>query len=267
MAKIRFDLCIFNYNKINSFVDNAWKLRNFDPDLDRVIIIDCSDRESKEEILTKVSSCLPVEHRRNLFFAKQPNYGNNTGGILRYIRMLLAEPVNTPTFAFFMQDHYLEPEYWENDLQKSDTIGEKQVIDLKHIADLFETDYSIGCIFNTSGQIFYFEGYILAVAGSNFVCRPEIYVNYFRQHGFPSVNMHSYIFSADWERLFGKIMVESGYYFYDLKNSAKFRYFEYLPESIKPGEGLGFTGAKYQSIKFLLKNVLAGRNLKPLKLD
>jgi hypothetical protein len=121
-----------NRNKSELFWKSLNNLINFDPVLDRLIFLDCSDNPTAEGI--KCINFMNSMHLKlsNILFIKRRNWCMNQGGIMDYVRLVGEGVLEKPLHTFFMQDHFLNKE----ECVKGDTIPEQLTIDLDAISSL-----------------------------------------------------------------------------------------------------------------------------------
>jgi len=133
---IRFDIVVINRNKSNVFWEGFSNLNNFDPLLDRIIFIDCSDDPANE-----LSICIDYMYRlkftiKNFIMIKRRNWCMNQGGIMDYTRLVAEGAIKKPVHTFFLQDHFLNKKKYV----KGDTIPENITIDLDLISNVLLND-------------------------------------------------------------------------------------------------------------------------------
>lgn len=129
---IRFDIVVANYNKADVFWEGFSNLKNFDPLLDRVVFLDCSNNSLHElAVCQHYINALGI-NGCNFVFIKRRNWLLNPGAQLDYVRLVAEGKLAKPLHAFFMQDHYLNKQR----LVKGDTIPESVILDLDHISDI-----------------------------------------------------------------------------------------------------------------------------------
>src|SRR5580700_1621269 len=103
----RFDIVVANFKKIEYFYENFSKLRHFDPQNDRIIVLDCSP--TRGEQLSKLAKfCQTAGLTKSLLFIARKNWLFNHGAQLDYINYLNSLVIERPQLCYFMQEHYLD---------------------------------------------------------------------------------------------------------------------------------------------------------------
>lgn len=136
---IRFDLAVANYNKAAIFWEGFANVQNFDPVLDRVVFLDCSNDPNAE-----LATCLHYLQRyglneANFVFIKRRNWLLNPGAMLDYVRLVGEGYLKAPLHTYFMQDHFIN----KTMLVKGDTIPDETVLDLDRISSLLLEDNTL----------------------------------------------------------------------------------------------------------------------------
>ena len=127
MRNHRIDIVVANKNRIDLFWNSLDTIKNFDPKIDRIIVMDCSDNSLEE--LSKSKKYLDffeLKMNYNFLFFKRRNWNMNHGAQLDYLRLILDEKISKPNYTFFLQDHYLD----KNTAVHGDTIPTNFVYDL-----------------------------------------------------------------------------------------------------------------------------------------
>jgi len=132
----RFDIVVANRNKAEIFWQGFFTINNFDPLLDRIVFMDCSDNYMDE-----LSKCMYYIKKYelmniNFLFLKRRNWIMNQGAMLDYVRLLGEGILEYPMYAFFMQDHYINKQA----LVKGDTIPDDVTLDLDNIYDILSVN-------------------------------------------------------------------------------------------------------------------------------
>jgi hypothetical protein len=127
----RFDIVVANFKKIEYFYENFSKIRHFDPQNDRIIVLDCSP--TRGEQLSKLAKfCQTAGLTKSLLFIARKNWLFNHGAQLDYINYLNSLVIERPQLCYFMQEHYLDT---ERDV-KGDTLPRGKVLDLDEVFGL-----------------------------------------------------------------------------------------------------------------------------------
>lgn len=244
----RFHVVVSNFRRLHCFAENFGRIQGFDGERDRVYVLDCSPEEEYPSELAKVDALTQrgLEWGRNLFFIRRRNWGVNHGAQLDYLRCLRNLTVPLPRYVAFMQDHYLDL----NEYVNVDTIPPEAVYDLNSMADRFNTDSRVGCIFHARlgariscsnprirREVFgdadaLLDGAskrCLLVDGGNFVVRPQLYLEWFRQHPrYLTRGNGSYGFSHVWEVRLGNMLYQQRIKWFDACRGIEFATVEEL---------------------------------------
>ena len=106
----RFHIVIYNYENIELFLDNIYKVKNFNKDLDRIIIIDCSNNYESElnkiKRFARKNNYLVGDH---LKIIRRKNWGIDQGARIKYFQLVLENKLKSE-FAWQFQEHYLDTE-------------------------------------------------------------------------------------------------------------------------------------------------------------
>lgn len=226
----RFHIVVSNYKRISSFVENFSAIHGFNYDQDSVYIFDCSpesDYRSELRVVNRLC-CVGLEWNKNLFFIRRRNWGVNHGAQLDYFRAILNGLIRPGTLVAFMQEHFLDLK----NFVKEDTLPENAIYDLDEIANKFDSDPQIGCVFHSrygvrvsasnpvreTAREFYGDGEFLLdkavrrgflIDGGNFIARPQYYINWFKNNqDFLTQGDGSYGFSHVWETRLGQILYD-----------------------------------------------------------
>jgi hypothetical protein len=146
---IRFHVVVFNFERIHSFLDNLYKIKNFRPDRDRIIILDCSrDHAAQKKVAEHFDKNIKVIRRRN--------WGIDQGARIDYFTAL-RRMRNPPQFIWQFQEHYLDLEapwsIWPKDTPriggklKADTIPDDLEIDLDHCERVYTDNPHVSVIY------------------------------------------------------------------------------------------------------------------------
>jgi hypothetical protein len=228
---IRFDIVVSNYEKIDLFLDNISKIKNFDRNLDRIVIMDCSDDPSRE--LEKLANFKFFSEYKFIFFSRR-NWNLNHGAQLDYVWLINNNAISQSQYIFFMQEHYLNTEI----LVKSDTIPDGQILDLHLIEGRFNKDprqvvFNSRFGFRVSAMPTYtpFDDYknmecfpiSFVVDGGNFFIVSEYLQAYFKNREYLIKQGNGrYSFCHVWETRLTKIFYEDGFSFFELSRGLSF---------------------------------------------
>lgn len=246
----RFHIVVSNYERLSCFVDNFQRIQGFDGAHDRVYILDCSPNPGWQEQMAVADRLTSSGLRwgESLHFIRRRNWNMNLGAQLDYIRCLLDDRIPIPTYAAFMQDHYLDL----NRFVQEDTIPDGAVYDLDLIESEFRSDPNVGCVFlarygirvsasnpmNERGKDFCGDGTELlprarrrcfCIDGGNFIVRPRLYLDWFKAHPrFLTRGDGAYGFALVWEVRLGKILYDQRIEWVDLYRHLKYSTIEQL---------------------------------------
>ncbi|MFY0651339.1 MAG: hypothetical protein JXQ96_04865 [Cyclobacteriaceae bacterium] len=236
----RFHIVVANCNRAEIFAESFNLINGFDPSLDQVIVMDCSENPEAELMkLTSVSRSISEDAMH--FFCRR-NWNLNHGAQLDYIRLIVENQIDEPEIVFFLQDHYLNTSTLVND----DTIPDEFVIDLDSIHRLFH-DNEVGCAYasrngirvscisswNNSKNIWgdnfdeirdILQPRCFCVDGGNFFVKIQLYLNYFNNYKNRLFEGDgSYEFCHVWEVRLGSILYDQNILWFDLYNNVCFK--------------------------------------------
>jgi hypothetical protein len=246
----RFHIVVSNFERLPCFVDNFQTIRGFDGKRDRVYILDCSPNPEWRDQMAVADHLtgLGLRWGENLHFIRRRNWNMNLGAQLDYIRCLQDQKIPTPAYVAFMQEHYLDLKRFV----KEDTLPDETVYDLDLIAAEFESDTNVGCVFlarygirvtasnpvEERGREFFGDGTELLpgarrryfhVDGGNFIARPQLYLDWFKDHPrFLVRGNGTYGFALVWEARLGKILYDQQIEWVDLHRHLKYSTIEQL---------------------------------------
>ena len=151
---IRFHVVVFNFERIESFLNNFHKLKNFRPDRDSLVILDCSrDHAAQKKSVADFAQnhglkAVRVIHRRN--------WGIDQGARIDYFTAL-QQTKNRPQFVWQFQEHYLDLEspwsIWPKDMPhlggklKADTLPDGVEIDLDRCEQIYASNPNVSVIY------------------------------------------------------------------------------------------------------------------------
>ena len=160
---IRFDIVVFNYEHIVSLVDHFDKIRNFRPDRDRLLVLDCSINHAAEKQRVE-----EFARRRGWNFGKEvrvikrKNWGIDQGARVDYFSWL-HRATNRPRYIWQFQEHYLDLvspwSIWQEDSPmptgeiKNDTIPDNLVIDLDECERIYESNPNAAVVYADRGKL------------------------------------------------------------------------------------------------------------------
>ncbi len=147
----RFHIVAANYNRLDSFVHNFPKIKNFNNSLDKVYILDCSsnNRITNQLLIANRLARYGLHWNKNLFFIRRRNWNLNHGAHLDYMRLVLQEKISIAAYMILIQEHYFDLDNYV----KEDTIPSQATFDLDIIENKFNKYNMIGCIFYSRNGI------------------------------------------------------------------------------------------------------------------
>ena len=115
---LRFHVVVLNFERIASFLDNAGKIRNFRPDRDRLIVLDCSiNHAAQRQAVVEFAQ----KHGWTARVIQRKNWGIDQGARVDYFTVL-RKMKNPPKFIWQFQEHYLDLEspwsIWPEEMAK-----------------------------------------------------------------------------------------------------------------------------------------------------
>ena len=153
---IRFHVVVLNFERIHSFLDNVDKLRNFRPDRDRLIVLDCSnnhDAQRQAVVEFGRERGWPVE------VVRRKNWGIDQGARIDYFGAL-RKMSQQPRFIWQFQEHYLDLtspwSIWPSDYPahpqlagqlKQDTVPDDFQIDLDRCEQIYEANPDVSVLY------------------------------------------------------------------------------------------------------------------------
>lgn len=138
----RIDIVVANFGRIQFFCENFRKLKNFDADNDRIIVLDCSP-DQQNQLSTLATFCNELGLKKSIFFVRRSNWLLNHGAQLDYIHLLNSGAISRPLFCYFMQDHYLNS---VRDV-KGDSLPDNTKLDIDMIVDFHSKTHGNSVIF------------------------------------------------------------------------------------------------------------------------
>ncbi|HET9958909.1 MAG TPA: hypothetical protein VFQ61_30675, partial [Polyangiaceae bacterium] len=105
----RFDILVLNFERINLFLENFHKLRNFDPERDRIVISDCSNNagRERERVARFANERGWILGGPQITLSRRPNWGLAEGARIDYFTQLLRDDTVAP-YVWQFQEHYLD---------------------------------------------------------------------------------------------------------------------------------------------------------------
>lgn len=147
--QIRFHVVVFNFERINSFLDNVHKIKNFRPDRDRLIVLDCSKNHAAQKRSV-------ADFDKDVKVIRRKNWGIDQGARIDYFTAL-RRTSNPPQFIWQFQEHYLDLDspwsIWPKDMPeiggklKADTLPDGVEIDLDHCERIYNEHPNVSVIY------------------------------------------------------------------------------------------------------------------------
>ena len=235
---IRFHVVVFNFERVNSFLDNFDKITNFSPVKDRILIFDCSRnwRAQKYEV-DDFAQRHGWKVGNEIKFLRRRNWGIDQGARIDYLQSLSRES-NQPRFIWQFQEHYLDlkspwsilqdPDATLSGQLKSDTIPDGVRIDLDlceivyqqqpDVSVIYADRAKVGVFNRASDSWFYADGANFSVRTSHALqsLKPEMLASYKMIYD-ASYNWTLFLELDICRRLNG-----DGAYWYDLVTGSRF---------------------------------------------
>jgi len=232
----RFDIVVFNHERLDSWFRNADRIQGFVPSLDRITIVSCSPSEKEHGLVsdfeTKGGYRLRYLTRENRGFAELARIDYFTGKVGTLEENLDYE------FVFNMQDHYLDTDSsfsrWGPELGnrvKGDVVPDGTVFDLSSIYDKLNGDNLSGAFCDRNNPCWFTIGSrrYIAPNGGNFIVRSSA-IRDSRVYSLCQSLRRACDDSYDWavyvEFMWGTAFFEEGRKFYDLKRDRMFSTWE-----------------------------------------
>ena len=150
---IRFDVVVFNFERIASFLDNTGKIQNFRPERDRLIVLDCSNNHAAQKQAVEEFA---RKHGWRAKVVQRKNWGIDQGARIDYFTAL-RKMQNPPQFIWQFQEHYLDLEspwsIWPTDMPqiggeiKQDVLPDEFQIDLDACERIYEDNPDVSVLY------------------------------------------------------------------------------------------------------------------------
>src|SRR5262245_30643896 len=228
----RFDIVVFNHERLDSWFRNADRIQSFVPSLDRITIVSCSPSEKEYALVRDFEAqrgCrLRYLTRENRGYAELARIDYYTGRVGTLEENLAYE------FVFQMQDHYLDTDssfsHWGPKLGnrvKGDVVPDGTIFDLSSIYDKLNRENLAGAFCDRTNPCWFTIGSrrYIAPSGGNFIVRSSAIRDvrvYSHCQSLRRVCDDSYAWAVYVEFMWGKAFFEEGKKFYDLKRDRIF---------------------------------------------
>ena len=232
----RFDIVVFNYKRLESWLRNVDRIRGFDPRIDRMTIVSSSPGAEETALVSRFQAerGFDVRYltRRNRGLGELARIEYFTGGVGTLDENLAYE------FIFQMQDHYLDTEagfsHWGPELGfrvKGDVVPDGAAFDLPKLYEKL-TDHDLSgafcdrnnpCWFTLGGRRY------IAPNGGNFMVRTSVVRDrrtYDLCLALRDVCDDAYEWAVYVEFMWGVVFFEEGRRFYDIKRDRVFSTWE-----------------------------------------
>jgi hypothetical protein len=239
----RFHVVVFNYERICSFTSNFEKIANFNPELDKIFVVDCSNNYEAELMQIgrfadqkgwKLGDHINVTRRRN--------WGIDQGGRIDYFNKL-HELTTTPKYILQFQEHYLDlASPWSrfpantfnvdgrnfSHMIKGDCIPDGLTVDLNSLELIYEKHPEISTIYADRLNIGLFpfrNAEFFYIDGANFSTRGQYAIRTFSKTvllACEAIFDGTYDWALFMEFFFGHQLTVNGGGFYDLANGCYF---------------------------------------------
>jgi hypothetical protein len=228
----RFDIVVWNFERLESFFANFDKVRNYDPSRDRITIVSSSPSLSETQLIRRFED----HHQLAVRYLTRSNRGMDQLARAEYFTGTVGSMDKNLSHAYIfqMQDHYLdttsEVSNWgpAHDFEiKPDVIPDGALFDLDRMENLavrydlqgFFCDRRDPPFFSLAGRNY------IAPTGANFVIRSEAVRDESVQQACRQLIRsceHRYIWCQYAEFSWGFLFFQEGQRFYDLKRERLF---------------------------------------------
>jgi hypothetical protein len=179
-APRRFDIVVWNFDRVELFLDNFARITNFDPARDRITVVSASPSPAETQRIRRFQD----DHRLSLRYLTRRNRGGAELARAQYFTGLIGsrhENLNH-AYIFQMQDHYLDTtsdtSRWGPELDfgtKGDVVPDGASFDLDRMEELAEghdlrgffCDRDDPCFISLAGRRY------IAPNGGNFTIRSD----------------------------------------------------------------------------------------------
>ena len=253
----RFDIVVFNYQKLGSFFTNFRKIINFDMERDRITVVSCSPDVSEQIAIEEY-----VRQGYKVRYLTRQNFGMAEYARLEYFSRYCKYNDFDYTFTFQMQDHYLDMESpfsrWGEELDfrvKGDVIPDGTVFDLDMLEQLF-IEERIDCVYCDRNNPCYFEfagERFIAPNGANFIFRTALLADEQLQVIISELMLtcdNTYDWAVFMEFVYGILFFQEGKYIFDLKRNQTITSYDINQFNIAP------CNFSYQYNKYTQGNLL-----------
>jgi hypothetical protein len=232
----RFDIVVFNHQRLDSWFRNAHRIQGFSPTLDRITIVSCSP--SGEE--TRLVRAFEAERGFPVRYLVRENRGIDQLARIDYFTGKVGARADNLAYEFIfqMQDHYLDTEStfsrWGrqyNHRVKGDVVPDGTVFDLPRLYQTLTEHQLAGAFCDRNNPCWFTLGSrrYIAPNGGNFIVRTS-YVRdprvYRLCQSLRAVCDNSYAWAVYVEFMWGVMFFQEGQKFYDVKRERVFSRWE-----------------------------------------
>lgn len=165
----RFHVVVFNCERISLFLDNFDKIKNFDPEQDKLYIFDCSfNREQEQEKVANFLKKQGWEFNKQVHFIVRRNWGIDQGARIDYFSLLADNYFDCPPkYIWQFQEHYLDltspasrypVEFPKIGGQiKADVSPDNLIVDLDECEKIYEADAAVAILYAARLKIILFS--------------------------------------------------------------------------------------------------------------
>jgi hypothetical protein len=230
----RFDIVVFNFERIASLVNNFDKIKNFRPDRDRLLILDCSvNYESEEKLVEEFVQRYRLRVGKEVLFIRRKNWGIDQGARVDYLSDM-RNANDRPSYIWQFQEHYLDLtsdwSIWPKDTPnlggqiKNDTIPDNLALDLDECERIYDNDENVSVIYADRGKLGIFThddgSQWFYAGGANFSVRTADALEVFRPNildSYRAIYDGTYQWALFMELDYGRRLTRTGREWYDLK--------------------------------------------------
>ena len=91
---VRFHIVVFNFERLILFLENFHRIKNFDPEKDKIYILDCSNsyKKEQEQLIKFLARRRGWKLNEQAYFIRRINWGIDQGARIDYFRLLSQFP-------------------------------------------------------------------------------------------------------------------------------------------------------------------------------
>ena len=245
----RFEIVVFNYQRLHAFAQNIFKIENIRPDRDRITIVSASPDPAEK----RAAANLEAESGAKVRYIPRHNFGIDQYARAEYFTGAIGSLESNlgARFLFQMQDHYLDTESpfsrWGSEMGnriKGDVTPEGMTFDLDCIESTLESEDALGAFCDQNNPAWFEvngKRYV-APSGGNFIIRSSVIrtprVQRECKHLMRSCD-DTYLWAVYAEFKWGEIFFREGERFHDLKRRQTFQEWARSDFYLAPDDYLG----------------------------